>query len=87
MAAIEILVLVVVAGFVLAGIVTAVVIIGIHQEERQVTLGSRGAASRSSAMARRVLGARIDEQMVARVALAETLARNALTGEARVASR
>jgi hypothetical protein len=34
MAAIEILVLVVAAGFVLAGIVTAVVIIGIHKEEK-----------------------------------------------------
>jgi hypothetical protein len=44
-----------------------------------VTLGSGRPASRSSVVARRVLGAHIDEQMVARVALAEALARNALT--------
>jgi hypothetical protein len=86
MAAFEILVLVVAGGFVLAGIVATFVVIGIHQEERQVTLGGGAPASRSAIMARRVLGASINEQMVARVALTEKLTRNAL-GEARVISR
>jgi hypothetical protein len=86
MAAFEIIVLVVVAGVVLAGIAGSFVVIGIHQEERQVTLGGGRPESRSAAVARRVLGASINEEMVARVALTERLTCNAL-GEARAISR
>lgn len=43
-------------GFVLIGLLTILVIIGVHQEERRWTLGT-AAPTASAALARRILGA------------------------------
>jgi hypothetical protein len=57
MAAIEALVLLVAAGFGLGVIATIVVIIGVHQEERRLTLARGGPPTVAARFARRVLGA------------------------------
>jgi hypothetical protein len=58
MAAIEMLVLVAVAiGFAFVATATAVVIIGIHQEERRMTLAHGGPPTGLATLARRMLGA------------------------------
>jgi hypothetical protein len=55
MAAIEVFALLAVGGFGIVGLLTILVIVGVHQEERRWTLG-RPAPTASALLARRVLG-------------------------------
>jgi hypothetical protein len=56
MAAIEVFALLVAIGFSIVGVLTILVIVGVHQEERRWTLG-RPAPTASAMLARWVLGA------------------------------
>jgi hypothetical protein len=56
MAAIEVFAVLVAIGFGVIGVLTILVIVGVHQEERRGTLG-RPAPTAAATLARRVLGA------------------------------
>jgi hypothetical protein len=56
MAAIEVIVFIVAAGFAFAVVITIVVIIGVRQEERYLTLTDRTAPGAMAQLARIILG-------------------------------
>ena len=62
MAAIDAIVFAVAAGFAFAVLVTVIVIIGVHREERRRTLTSRNAPGAIARLARFVLGWNVRDQ-------------------------
>jgi hypothetical protein len=62
MAAIEVIVFIVAAGFAFAVLITIIVIIGVRQEERYLTLTDRTAPGAMAQLARIVLGRYVREE-------------------------
>ncbi len=67
MAAIEVIVFAVAAGFAFAVVITIIVIIGVRQEERYLTLTNRTAPSAVAQLARIVLGRYVRKEQDLRV--------------------
>jgi hypothetical protein len=67
MAAIDAIVFAVAAGFAFAVLVTVIVIIGVHREERRKTLTSRNAPGALAQLARIVLGWNVRDEDAAGV--------------------
>ena len=67
MAAIEVIVFLVAAGFAFAVVITIIVIIGVRQEERYLTLTNRTAPGLMAELARIVLGRYVRKEQDARI--------------------